>query len=98
MTEGTLAGHLAILEALVLSVAEQCLAASIKDTERLAVAFAAINTALVARAAEISEAMEDMRGADQAASAYGAHLAYELRAKLAKRVTAFMGAPVEGNA
>jgi hypothetical protein len=97
-TQGELSGHLAVLEALVLAVAEQCLAASIKDAGKLAAAYTAINAALMSRATEIEEAVREMRGASEAAWGYGQHLADELHARLAKRVSGFVRAPVEGNA
>ena len=68
-TAGELSGHLAILEQLVLSVAEQCLCASIKNTAKLEAAFHAINGALIVRAGEIAAAVEEMRGAGEAACA-----------------------------
>jgi hypothetical protein len=86
-----LVGRVAALEAFMLTVAEACLAASIRDLDKLSLAMSAIELAMIHRAEELAQRMgtwpgAPAEGAAQVAMVYAAHYTAELRARLQKRL------------
>jgi hypothetical protein len=85
------AGRLAALEVLVLAVAETCLAASIRDLEKLGHAVAAIELAMVHRVDELAQKTgtppdAPLEGPAHVAIVYAGHYIAELRARLQRRL------------
>jgi hypothetical protein len=86
-----LVGRLAALEAFVLTVAETCMTASIRDLDKLSRAMAAVELSMVHRVDELAQQMgtplgEQPEGAAHVALIYAGHYISELRARLQKRL------------
>ena len=86
-----LVGRLAALEAFMLTVAETCMTASIKDIDRLSLAMGAIELSMIHRAQELAQRMgtpPDMppEGAAYVTVVYAGHYIAELKARLQKRL------------